>query len=115
MYITLLVFYFEIFTTPFLWKTYNVSKINQMKHRYDVDVSICICVAFVIKCRFPANKSIAEIIRKRYGENVLKNFRRLEKLNYKYRRCDQDDEFLKICLDHKLTPAFLRFKVTNSA
>ena len=70
---------------------------------------------FVIKCRFPANKSIAEIIRKRYDENVLKDIRRLEKLDYKLRRCDQDVEFLKICLDNKLTPAFLRFKVTNSA
>ena len=65
--------------------------------------------------KFPANKSNAEIIRKRYDENVLKDSRRLEKLDYKLRRCDQDIEFLKICLGNQLTPAFFRFKVTNSA
>ena len=70
---------------------------------------------FVIKCRFPANKSVAEIIRQRYDENVLKDIRRLEKLDYKLRKCDLDLEFLQTCWDNQLVPNFLRFKVTNAA
>ena len=70
---------------------------------------------FVIKCRFPANKSVAEIIRRRYDENVLKDIRRLEKLDFKLRKCDLDVEFLQICMDNKMIPKFLRFKVPNSA
>ena len=70
---------------------------------------------FVIKCRFPANKSIAEIIRNRYGDDVLAKVRRLEKLDYKSRKFELDVEFLQICLDNNLTPNFVRFKVTNSS
>ena len=70
---------------------------------------------FVIKCRFPANKSVAEIIRNRYDGDVLKKVRQLEKLDFKSRKLDIDVEFLQICLDNNLTPKFVRFKVTNSA
>ena len=66
---------------------------------------------FAIKCRFP----VAEIIRKCNDENVLKDIRRLEKLDYKLRKCDLDVEFLNICLSNKLIPKFVRFKVTNAA
>ena len=70
---------------------------------------------FVIKCRFPANKSVAEILRGRYDNDVLAKTRRLEKLDFKLRKCDLDVEFLQICLDNNLIPKFVRFKVTNSA
>ncbi len=69
---------------------------------------------FVIKCRFPASKSVAEIIRARYDEGVLSKIRRLEKLDFKLRKCVMDVEFLQTCLDNKLIPNFLKFKVTNS-
>ena len=72
-------------------------------------------ILFIIKCRFPANKSIADIIRGRYDENTLQKVRRLEKLDYKLRKCDLDIEFLKICADNNLVPNFLKFKVTNTA
>ena len=70
---------------------------------------------FVIKCRFPANKSVADIIRSRYDENTLTKIRRLEKLDFKLRKCDLDTEYLEICLENNLVPNFLKFKVTNSA
>ena len=70
---------------------------------------------FVIKCRFPTNKSVADIIRRRYDENTLRKIRRLEKLDYKLRKCILDAEFLQICLDNDLVPNFLKFKVTNTA
>ena len=34
---------------------------------------------FLLKLRFPANKSIAEIIRKRYGSQAVKWLRKFEK------------------------------------
>ncbi len=70
---------------------------------------------FIIKCRFPANKSVADIIRGRYGEDTLKQIRRLEKLDYKLRKSEMDVEFLKVCLDNSLVPNFVKFKVTNAA
>ena len=69
---------------------------------------------FVIKCRFPASKSIADIDRGRYGEGTVTKLRRLEKLDFTLRKCDLDLEFLQICLDNKLVPNFLKFKVSNS-
>ena len=70
---------------------------------------------FVIKCRFPASKSLAEIIRTRYDGDVLTKIRRLEKLDFKLRKIDLDVEFLQTCMDNNLTPKFVRFKVTNSS
>ena len=69
---------------------------------------------FVIKCRFPANKSIADIIRSRYDDKVLCKIRKLEKTDLKVRKCRLDVEFLQICYDNKLMPKFLNFKVTNA-
>ena len=68
---------------------------------------------FVIKCRFPSHKSVADIIRERYDENVLAKVRKLEKLDFKARKSQLDYEFLQICSDNNLTPKFLNFKVTN--
>ena len=70
---------------------------------------------FVIKCRFPSNKSVADIIRERYDEGTLAKIRRLEKLDYKHRKCELDVEFLQICFENNLVPNFLKFKVTNSS
>ena len=69
---------------------------------------------FVIKCRFPGDKSVAEIIRKRYNEDVLSKIRRLEKLDFKVRKCELDVEFLETCMENNLIPNFLKFKVTNT-
>ena len=65
---------------------------------------------FVIKCRFPGNKSVADIIRGRYDENTLTKIRRLEKLDFKLRKCDLDVEFLQICLENNLVQNFEKFK-----
>ena len=70
---------------------------------------------FVVKLRFPANKSLADIIRGRYNDDVLTKIRRLERLDFKTRKCNLDVEFLQTCLENKLVPNFLKFKVTNSA
>ena len=70
---------------------------------------------FVIKCRFPASSSVADIIRKRYDENVLSKVRRLEKLDFKIRKRELDVEFIQLCIENNLVPKFVQFKVPNSA
>ena len=68
---------------------------------------------FLIRLRFPSRKSIAEIIRKRYGSDTMKQLRKFEKLDYKVRKNQGDLEFLKLCQENGLTPKFLNFKLTN--
>ena len=70
---------------------------------------------FVIKCRFPTNKSVADIIRERYNNDTLNKIRRLEKLDFKIRKRELDVEFIQICIENNLMPKFLNFKVPNSA
>ena len=36
---------------------------------------------FLIRLRFPHSKSVAEVIRKRYGQNTVKKLRKLEKIS----------------------------------
>ena len=73
-----------------------------------------IVLLFIIKCRFPSSKSIATIIRTKYGDSVLAKIRKLEKLDLKYRKCKLDLEFLELCLSNNIIPKFLNFKVSNN-
>ena len=41
---------------------------------------------FIIRIRFPKGKSIADIIRSRYGETFVRKIRKLEKNDYKLRK-----------------------------
>ena len=68
---------------------------------------------FIIRCRFPKKKSIAEIVRSRYGDAVLRDVRKFEKLDYKVRKCSLDIEFLETCVLNDVVPTFLRFRVSN--
>ena len=68
---------------------------------------------FLIRLRFPSRKFIAEIIRKRYGRDTVKQLRKFEKLDCKVRKSRGDLEFLKLCQDNGLTPKFLNFKLAN--
>ena len=68
---------------------------------------------FVIKCRFPSSKSVANIIRDRYDENTLQKIRKLEKLDFKIRKCKLDIDYLETCIENNLRPKFLNFKVAN--
>ena len=70
---------------------------------------------FLLKLRFPANKSVAEIICKRYGVDAVKRLRKFEKLDFKIRKNEADLEFLQMCHQDGLTPKFLNFKLANSS
>ena len=69
---------------------------------------------FIIRLRFPSNKSIANIFRKRYNNNIVKELRKFEKLDYKIRKNETDLEFLNSCIENDVTPKFLSFKLPNN-
>ena len=68
---------------------------------------------FLIRLRFPSRKSIAEIIRKRYGSDTVKQLRKFEKLDYKVRKNQGRLEFLKLFQENGLTAKFVNFKLAN--
>ena len=69
---------------------------------------------FITRLRFPKYKSIAQVIRKRYGYDTVKKLRRFEKLDLKIRKNKADSEFLTACKENCLTPKFLYFKVVGT-
>ena len=70
---------------------------------------------FLLKLRFSANKSVAEIIRKRYGSEAVKCLCKFEKLDFQIRKSEADLQFLQSCHQEGLTPKFLNFKLANSS
>ena len=70
---------------------------------------------FLLKLRLSANKSVAEIIRKRYGSEVVKWLHKFEKLDFKIRKNEHDLLFLESCHQEGLTPKFLNFKLASSS
>ena len=68
---------------------------------------------FIIRIRLPRGKSIADIIRNRYGEVYVKKTQRFEKCNFKLRKCHLGLRFLLDCKNNGVIPIFLRFKLAN--
>ncbi len=68
----------------------------------------------ILRTRFPAQKSIASIIRERYGNPILKLQRKLESVDTKLRKAKLDLEFLNNCRDNGLIPHFLDFRLANN-
>ena len=68
---------------------------------------------FVARLRFPAQDSIIKILRRHYGDGLVKKVRKFEQFDLKYRKALLDLEFLQPCKKEKLIPKFLQFKVGN--
>ena len=75
--------------------------------------ALAFILLFVIRQRFPSNRSIANIVTKRYGQPILHIVRKFESLDFKHRKLLLDLEFLNNCIKHELVPSFVRFKVSN--
>ena len=58
---------------------------------------ISLVFIFLTRLRFPSKRSIAEVLRKRYGDRILKLVRKFEKTDIKDKNALLDLEFLKIC------------------
>ena len=74
-----------------------------------------ICILFIIRFRFPKDLSIATIIKKRYGINVVKSIRAFEKLDFKRRKVELDISYLKTCKLNSIIPRFCIFKTANKS
>ena len=57
---------------------------------------------FLTRLRFPSKLSIAEVLRKRYGDRFLKLVRKFEKADIKNKKALLHIQFLKICEDHNV-------------
>ncbi len=71
-------------------------------------------ILFILRLRFPIKKSIASIIRERYGNDTLKIQRRLESVDTRLRKAKLDLDFLINCRNHGLIPHFLNFRLANN-
>ena len=76
-------------------------------------VAICLVFIFHTGLRFPTKRSIAEVLKKRYGDRILKLVRKFKKRDIKRKKDRLDLQFLKICEDHVILK-FLQFKVANA-
>ena len=75
---------------------------------------ICaLALIFLSRLRFPRKKSITQIIKERYGIEILKSIRKFEKVDFKLRKARLDLSFLSFCKENYLTPKFLQFKLAN--
>ena len=68
---------------------------------------------FLARIRFPRTKSIAAVIRSRYGDKILKMVRKLEKFDFKLRKAKLDIKFLCKCENNDIIPKFLCFRAAN--
>jgi len=75
--------------------------------------TVVLVFIFLSRLRFPSGLSIAEVIRKRYGQTILKLIRKFEKYDFKLKKAQLDHKFLLICKEYKVFPKFLNFKVAN--
>ena len=74
---------------------------------------ITLVFLFLVRCRFPAQLSIISVLRKRYGDTVVKQVRKFEKLHFKCKKALLDLQFLQICKNQNVIPNFLKFKSAN--
>ena len=68
---------------------------------------------FLIRLRFPTSKSIPNIIKERYGREILKLIRKFEKVDFKYKKAILDLDFLYCCSNNNLILTFLKFNPTK--
>ena len=68
---------------------------------------------FIARIRFPASYSLIGVLRKRYGRDLVKEVRTLEKLDFKHKKAILDLDFLISCRKNSVFPKFLQFKVSN--
>ena len=63
-------------------------------------MSVCVAALafiFIARLRFPAGFSVVEVLRNRYGCDLVKNVGKLEKNDYKYCKLQPDLDFLQTC------------------
>ena len=74
---------------------------------------ISLALLFLLRLRFPVDKSIVYILRSRYGKTVVKHIWKFEKIDFALQKCKLDLLFLEACLENQAIPKFLNFHVSN--
>ena len=82
-------------------------------HQHYTNSRLSLVFFFLATCRFPTQFSIISTLQKRYGGNLVKSVRKLEKLDFKHKKAQVDLEFLQTCKKNNVIPKFLRFKLAN--
>ena len=72
---------------------------------------VAIALLFIIRLRFPREKTLREIITGRYSDDTFRMYRRLEKAERKLKKLQCDLDFLRNCELQNLTPKFLHMKL----
>ena len=68
-----------------------------------------------MQLRFLSDESIANVIRSRYNDEIVKQIHRFEMLDFKILKNEADLDFLQSCQQNNLIPKFLNFKVARSS
>ena len=68
---------------------------------------------FIARIRLAGSYSLIGALRKRYGRDLVKEVRTLEKLDFKHKKPMLDLGFLISCRKNSVFPKFLQFKVSN--
>ena len=68
---------------------------------------------FLAIIRFPKTKSIPSIIRRRYGDKVLREVCKFEKLDYKLRKVQLGLDYFCECKDSDVISKYLNFCLAN--
>ena len=79
---------------------------------YGSSTYIHYCVLVYHKNSISKNKALIDVIRFRYGNNVVKFIRKFEKLDYRLRKINVDIDFSNSCLENDLCPTFLKCHLT---
>ena len=72
-----------------------------------------VCVLFLIKLRWPNNKSLYDTVFERYGQETLKLVRDYEKDLSRFNKASLDIGFLQKCKLFHIFPTFLNFKLSK--
>ena len=74
---------------------------------------ISIVFLFLACLCFPSHLSTVQVIRNRYGNEVVKLMRKFEKQDFKYRKVLLDLDFLDNCIRNNIVPKFVQFRVAD--
>ena len=83
-----------------------------MVYRFTFKVIVWVIIA-ISRLRFPVGKSLTTIVRRRYGDNIVRTLRKFERIDRKLRKAELDLSFLDKCVELGLIPKFLLFKASN--
>ena len=75
--------------------------------------AVSIIFLFLVRLWFSRHLSTIKVLRKRYGDVIVRKVIEFEKLDFKYRKVLLDIDFLNTWLKNKIIPKFVQFLVSN--